>query len=64
MDQALVRFRQAAVRENRGRRDVRRRLAFTRPERVQVAPNCRRVITLDELIEQPLLKGGHRQYLL
>lgn len=29
MDQALVRFRQAAARENRGRRDVRRRYSPT-----------------------------------
>jgi hypothetical protein len=40
-------------------------VTFTRPERVQVAPNRgRRVITSDELVEQALLKGGHRQYLL
>ena len=35
MDQALVRFRQAAARENRGRRDVRRR--YSLPLRQQAA---------------------------
>jgi hypothetical protein len=40
-------------------------VAFTRPECVEVAPNRgRRVVTSDELVEQTLLKGGHRQYLL